>query len=161
MDIWGGFSNYFNRPAWQVKAANAYLDNKNLFPPTKYFNTQGRIYPDISLVAHNFLINTPSGYNTVDGTSASAPSMSAMIGILNNMRVSKGLSTLGPVGPLLYTMQNNCDTCFKDITVGSNNSSEFTNCKWGYSAAKGFDAVYGLGVPNFDEMYKYVNNINK
>ena len=156
----GGFSNYFNRPAWQVEAANTYLDNKKIFPPQKYFNNQGRIYPDISLVSHNFLINTPSGYSTVDGTSASAPSISAMIGILNNMRVSKGLSTLGPVGPLLYTMQNKCDTCFKDITIGSNNSSEFTTCKWGYSAAVGFDAVYGLGVPNFDEMYKYVNNIN-
>jgi hypothetical protein len=76
-----------------------------------------------------------------------------MISILNNMRVSNGKSTLGPVAAVLYSMAENCANCFKDIIDGSNNSTEFADCKWGYHGAKGYDAVYGLGVPNFKEIY--------
>lgn len=155
----GGFSSYFNRPSWQVNASLNYLNNTGIFPPEKYFNKEGRIYPDISLVAHNYFINTPDGYQNVDGTSASAPSISAMIAILNNLRLSKGQPSLGPVGPLLYNMAVNCKNCFKDISIGSNNSTEFGECEWGYQAVDGFDAVYGLGVPNFNEIYKYVDNL--
>ncbi len=120
----GGFSGFFNRPPWQINASDNYLNSSVEFPPHKFFNKNGRIYPDLSLVSHNYFINTPSGYTTIDGTSASAPSVSGMISILNNLRVSNKKSTLGPVGALLYTMQNECETCFKDITVGSNNSTE-------------------------------------
>ena len=155
----GGFSNFFNRPPWQVNASNHFLNISTNLPPNKLYNKNGRIYPDVSLVSHNYLINTPQGYSTVDGTSASAPSVSAMISILNNMRVSKGKSTLGPVAQLLYTMVDSCDDCFKDIEVGSNNSTEEADCEWGYHATKGFDAVYGLGVPNFKAIYNYVDKL--
>ena len=111
------------------------------------------------MVAHNYLIGGGDGYSTVDGTSARAPSISGMISILNNMRVSNGKSTLGPIAPVLYSMAENCATCFKDITEGSNNSTEFGECKWGYNAAQGYDAVYGLGVPNFQEIYHYLEKL--
>ena len=35
------------------------------------------------------------------------------------------------------------------------------DCKYGYTAANGFDAVYGLGLPNFDKMYEYVKAMNE
>ena len=38
-------------------------------------------------------------------------------------------------------------------------NKEITNCKYGYSATKGYDAVYGLGTPNFDKIYNYVKNM--
>ena len=155
----GGFSNYFNRPPWQINASISYLNSTANFPPENLFNTHGRIYPDISLVAHNYLISSSGSYSTVDGTSASGPSVSAMISILNNMRVSNGKSTLGPVAAVLYSMAENCANCFKDIIDGSNNSTEFVDCKWGYHGAKGYDAVYGLGVPNFKEIYNYIERI--
>ena len=155
----GGFSNYFNRPPWQVNASISYLNSSANFPPEDLFNTHGRVYPDISLVAHNYLIGNSGSYSTVDGTSASAPSISAMISILNNMRVSNGKSTLGPVAAVLYSMGESCPGCFKDIVDGSNNSTEFGGCKWGYHGAKGYDAVYGLGVPNFKAIYNYVENL--
>ena len=155
----GGFSNYFNRPWWQVNASDNYLKSSAVFPPNRLFNKLGRAYPDISAVSHNFLIRTGGMYTDVDGTSASAPSISGMISILNNLRVSQGKAVLGLVGPLLYTMAQNCSTCFKDIVKGSNNSTEFGECKYGYQATKGFDAVYGVGVPNFDEIYNFVANL--
>ena len=95
----------------------------------------------------------------VDGTSASSPAVSGMISILNNLRLSQNKSSLGLVAPLLYDIYTKCSTCFKDIIEGSNNSTEQSNCKYGYTATHGFDAVYGLGLPNFDEIYLYVKNM--
>ena len=155
----GGFSNYFHRPPWQVNASKHYLQTSTLLPPKQYFNQTGRIYPDISLVSHNYLIKTDGSYGSVDGTSASSPSVSGMISILNNLRVSNNKTTLGPVAPLLYHMYTDCSDCFKDIIEGSNNSTEEASCKYGYHAIKGYDAVYGLGVPNFDTIYHYVKNM--
>ena len=56
-------------------------------------------------------------------------------------------------------MIKKCNNCFNDILVGSNNSSEMTNCKYGYLATKGYDAVYGLGTPNFNNIYNYVKDM--
>jgi len=156
----GGFSNYFNRPPWQVDIVSTYLNSSVPFPPSKFFNNQGRAYPDISLVAHNYLIRTDGEYSTVDGTSASSPVMSGLVSILNNLRLSQGKPVLGPIAPLLYDMYQKCDDCFNDITVGSNNSTEMENCKYGYFATKGYDAVYGLGTPNFGNIYNYVKNMD-
>ena len=152
----GGFSNFFMRPWWQTNVTRVYLNSSVSFPPDKFFNRQGRVYPDVSLVSHNFIIRTSGEYGTVDGTSASAPSVSGMVSILNNNRVSNGKSTLGPLGPLLYHIYENCPDCFNDILIGSNNSTEESECKWGYTATKGFDAVYGLGTPNFNKIYDFV-----
>ena len=155
----GGFSNFFNRPWWQENVSNVYLHSNVTFPPMKYFNSMGRIYPDISLVSHNYLIMAGGNYMAVDGTSASSPSVSSMISLLNGLRASQNRSSLGLVSPLLYDMYQNCKGCFKDIVKGSNNSTEASNCKYGYTATTGFDAVYGLGLPNFDKIYKYVKNM--
>ena len=119
----------------------------------------GRVYPDVSVVSHNYIIRVTGEYMAVDGTSASCPSVSGMISRLNNLRLSQNRSTLGLVAPLLYDMANNCPLCFKDIVYGSNNATEYGDCEFGYTAAKGYDAVYGLGLPNFDEIYKYVKNM--
>ena len=156
----GGFSNYFERPWWQVNTSESYLHSKTKFPPKKLFNRKGRVYPDLSLIAHNFLINMGNFYGGVDGTSASSPSVSGMIGILNNLRLSQKKPSLGPVGPLLYQMYNECKDCFKDLVIGSNNSTEYGNCKYGYWATKGYDAVYGLGLPNFDKIYHYIEKMS-
>ena len=155
----GGFSNFFNRPWWQEEASNKYLNSNVSFPPGKYFNKLGRAYPDIALAAHNYIIRVSGEYMAVDGTSASSPSVSGMISILNDLRVSQNKPTLGLVAPLLYDIYSKCASCFKDLLVGSNNSTEDTDCKYGYAATSGYDAVYGLGVPNFDEIYNYVKTM--
>ena len=155
----GGFSNYFNRPPWQSNVVEKYLNSGVNLPPNKFFNKNGRAYPDISLVAHNYLIRASGQYSTVDGTSASSPVMSGLVSILNNLRVSQGKPVLGPIAPLLYSIYEKCDNCFNDIMVGSNNSTEMENCRYGYSATKGYDAVYGLGTPDFGNIYNYVRDM--
>ena len=155
----GGFSNFFNKPWWQENVSNKYLTSNVSFPPARYFNKIGRVYPDLALASHNYIIRVSGYYMAVDGTSASSPAVSGMISILNNLRLSQNKSTVGLVAPLLYDIFNNCPLCFKDIVTGSNNSTEESNCKYGYTATKGFDAVYGMGLPNFDEIYNYIKNM--
>jgi len=55
----GGFSNLFSRPDYQNRAVNSFMtlaQASNKLPPPEYFNTNGRGYPDVSAMAHNFLI---------------------------------------------------------------------------------------------------------
>jgi subtilase family serine protease len=155
----GGISNYFERPYWQVNASEEYLNSNISKPPEKYYNKHGRIYPDISLVAHNYLIYMNGESMSVDGTSASSPVFSGMVSRLNGLRIKQGKPVLGALGPLLYNMHRDCKRCFYDVVEGSNNSTENTNCPLGYTAGKGFDPVYGLGLPNFGEMYNYLENM--
>jgi len=155
----GGFSHFFNRPWWQENATNSYLNSSAKLPPSAYFNRMGRAYPDVSVVSHNFLIRLMGRYTSVDGTSASCPSFSGMVSRLNDLRSSLHQSSLGPIGPLLYQMAEECPRCFDDITEGSNNSTEEADCKYGYEATEGYDPVYGLGLPNFGYMYEYVRNL--
>ena len=155
----GGFSNFFERPWWQVNFVDNYLNKSKSLPPAQFFNKFGRAYPDVALVAHNYLVEVGGSTNIVDGTSASAPSFSGMIAKLNNIRLANGKGPLGAIGPLLYQMANECPNCFIDITTGSNNSTEYGNCKYGYTAGKGFDPVYGLGLPNYGEIEYYIKQI--
>ena len=129
------------------------------FPPSKYFNSVRRVYPDIALVSHNYIVQVSGNYMALDRTSASSPAVSGMVSILNNLRLSQNKPTIGLVGPLLYDMYAKCPLCFKDVAEGSNNSTEQTDCKYGYNTAKGFDAVYGLGLPKFDAIFSYVKNM--
>jgi len=58
-EVWsdggGGFSDFFSRPAYQDAAVQAYL-NSGKAPPTKYFNTSGRAYPDVSAFSVGYVI---------------------------------------------------------------------------------------------------------
>lgn len=150
----GGFSNYFEMPWWQYTAVQQYL-NGSTVKPHAYFNQEGRAYPDVSLVAHNYMVWIGGYSSGVDGTSASSPAFSAMVTLLNNLRASQGRGSVGMIGPLLY----NCTSCFTDITVGHSNSTEEGDCQYGYNAGVGYDPVYGLGTPNFGLLYEYVRDL--
>ena len=79
-----------------------------------------------------------------------------MISRLNSLRLSQGKKPLGALGPLLYKIAKECNKCFLDITIGSNNSTEDGNCKYGYSASKGYDPVYGIGLPNYGMIENFI-----
>lgn len=142
----GGFSNYFSRPAYQAEAVNNYLTNSSVNLPTaSKWNSTGRGYPDVSSLANDFVIvidykPTPG----IGGTSCAAPTFSAIVALLNDLRLSKGLASLGFLNPFLY--QN--PDAFNDITEGSNPGCG-TN---GFPATTGWDASSGLGSALFDKL---------
>ena len=63
----------------------------------------GRGYPDISAIADTLLVELQSGVPFLAaGTSASAPELGGLFGLINADRLSRGLPFLGFLNPLLY-----------------------------------------------------------
>lgn len=139
----GGFSNVFPMPDYQKETVQNYLQNKK-HPKVTFFNENGRAYPDVSAFATGFTIYVDGMVITVGGTSCSAPTTAGVISLLNDVRLNKGMSTLGFLNPLLYKLQGQG---FVDITEGQN-YGENIFCD-GFDAVKGWDPASGWGSPNF------------
>ncbi|CAK5262509.1 unnamed protein product [Mycena citricolor] len=145
----GGFSDYFERPAYQHKAVERYLHK---LPPKTYeglFNRGGRGIPDVSAQSHKFSIYWQGSPITIGGTSASAPTFAGIVALLNDARLARGRPALGFLNPLLYKRGVHA---LNDIVEGRN-----PGCgTGGFNATEGWDPVTGLGTPNFRELLKVV-----
>jgi tripeptidyl-peptidase-1 len=144
----GGFSNYWPQPSWQKDAVNKYLKQSGL--PTSGYNVSGRAYPDISAQATNFCV-TPGGCG-VAGTSCASPTAAAIFSLLNDVRLQNGQSTLGFLNPLIYSNS----AAFNDITTGSSSCGLFGK---GWPAKEGWDAVTGVGTPDYAKLAKIVTEL--
>ncbi|MGO9008928.1 MAG: protease pro-enzyme activation domain-containing protein [Bryobacteraceae bacterium] len=144
----GGASVYFTQPPWQ--------SNLGL--------TDGmRHVPDLSLPASNdhdpFYIyssdtsNGPKGGQLVGGTSCAAPTMAAVVALLNQYLVSSGSvkqAGLGNINPTLYKLAQTQSNAFHDILSGGNivpcaDSPDCINGSLGWAAGPGYDSASGLG----------------
>ena len=65
--------------------------------------------------------------------------------LLNDARAAAGKAPMGFLNPWLYSLAGT--DAFTDITSGANVDGGCNDR--GYSAAAGWDAVTGLGTPNF------------
>ena len=139
----GGPSAIYPKPAWQTGPG---VPNDN-----------ARDTPDIALTAagHDayFIVYNKVNYITY-GTSASAPSMSGIIAILNQYQVSKGFQRrpgLGNINPQLYRLAQAAPTAFHDIVDGDNivpcvqGSPGCLTGSFGNRAGPGYDMATGLG----------------
>lgn len=105
----GGLSQYYKAQPWQTAAIG--LINAGGYG---LVGTQ-RAVPDISMLANSntgavtynsYWPGTPvtDYWGTVGGTSVACPLFSAIVALANQARTSQGLSTVGLVTSLLYTM---------------------------------------------------------
>merc|ERR1712099_6547 len=119
---------------------------------SKKYASGGRATPDVSLLGEQFAVEDNGRVMAVGGTSASTPSWGAIISLLNEacLSASGGSKTLGFVNPLFYSNPD----AFSDITMGNNAIGE--NEGNGWKATKGWDAVTGLGSPNFIKLQTIV-----
>lgn len=81
----------------------------------------------------------------LDGTSASCPTTSSIISLVNDALIGAGKKPLGFLNPFLYSRGF---AALNDITSGSAigcNSS-------GFPAERGWDPVTGLGTPRFKDL---------
>lgn len=143
----GGFSNYWPRPAFQEKAVAGYLAQGSSlpdFPDASLFNHTGAGIPDVSAQAEDVEIIIHGRKGGVAGTSCAAPIFSGVVALLNELRISKGKSSLGFLNQIIYANPD----AFNDITSGSNPGC---NTK-GFPAAKGWDPVTGFGSPNYEKL---------
>ena len=100
------------------------------------------------------------------GTSAAAPTVAGIVGLLNDARLRAGKPVLGFLNPLLYSKGYKA---LNDITGGSsygctgidpqsdqavNGSLVIKGAHW--NATVGWDPVTGLGTPNFQQLKSLV-----
>jgi len=149
----GGFSNDFSRPTWQAKQVDDYLQQPNL--PTKYFNGTGRGLPDLSAPADEVMIVIHGSISPIGGTSCASPMVAGLFSMINGARLQAGKSSVGFINPAIYQLSSENAAAFHDITEGSNPDG----CCPGFPATKGWDAVTGLGTPNFGELLSYFTKL--
>ncbi|GIJ91954.1 tripeptidyl-peptidase sed1 [Aspergillus pseudoviridinutans] len=153
----GGFSNIYQRADYQQQAVDDYfsradpgypyyesVDNSSFAANGGIYNRIGRAYPDVAAIGDNVVIFNKGLPTRIGGTSAAAPVFASILTRINEERLAVGKSTVGFVNPVLYAHPE----VFNDITQGSN-----PGCgTQGFSAAKGWDPVTGLGTPNYPAM---------
>ncbi|KAL2127627.1 hypothetical protein VTI74DRAFT_10392 [Chaetomium olivicolor] len=144
----GGFSEVFERPAWQKEAVRPYLERLKAANDSRLglFNHGGRAMPDISAIGSGFQIVMGGDIGGVLGTSASTPVVAAMVALVNDARMRAGKPSLGWLSPLLYEAR--VKRVLRDVTVGESRGCRFPDgtSSPGWSAAEGYDCVTGLGV---------------
>jgi tripeptidyl-peptidase-1 len=152
----GGFANTQKMPDYQAAFVANYIAGTTL-PPYNTFNVSGRAYPDYSAVGHNLLTAVGGYFYPVDGTSASAPIFAGIVSLLNEIRAKHGMPPMGFINPLFYNIASRNPSAFNDVVLGQNKCSDYTFdgipalcCPQAYIAETGWDAVTGLGSPNFN-----------
>lgn len=158
----GGFGNYSYSPAYQNATVAAYVAKQaslHQLPPDSMFNRRGRGYPDVSALGHNLRMIVGGKETPVGGTSASGPLFAGLLTLINDKLLHSGKRSLGLINPILYANPS----MFTDISIPTDNSpGDFQPpsspypifCPHGFHVAEGWDAVSGLGAPNFPVMEK-------
>jgi tripeptidyl-peptidase-1 len=158
----GGFSDIFPRPLYQELAVSTYLATQ--LAPGKWkglYNPAGRGFPDVAAQGVYYHVFSGNKDVRVSGTSASAPMFSALVSLLNNARLAKGLPPLGFLNPWLYSVGW---AGLTDIVHGgSSGCTAHDNgpppapptpyvpyASW--NATPGWDPVTGLGTPLLDKL---------
>jgi len=139
----GGFSYRWPVPAWQKAAVESFLAGEHL-PDRSLFSHSGRGFPDISAQAVNYMVVAFGLPQPVAGTSCASPTVAGILSLVNDLRLGSGKSPLGFVNPLLYKNP----AALNDVTSGCNPGCE----NKGFCAVPGWDAVTGLGTPNFAKL---------
>ncbi|KAK3936793.1 tripeptidyl-peptidase [Diplogelasinospora grovesii] len=147
----GGFSIYHSQPSYQSAAVQSYLKSiGNTY--SAYFNASGRGIPDVAAQGASFMVIDKGYSSLLSGTSASCPTFSGIVALLNAARKAKGEPPLGFLNPWLY----NNTAAFTDITTGygggCSGNPTFGRNGARFNATAGWDPVTGLGTPKFDKL---------
>lgn len=160
----GGVSTIFPVPSWQNVTGVPSGTTMRLVPDISVSaspNHDGYLIctEDTSLVTTGqcttgFRDGTGGNLGVIGGTSAAAPTFTAILALINQyLEAAPGLG-LAPVNPALYGFATTNSTVFHDITTGNNIvpcAEGSTGCpttapfQYGFSAGTGYDAVTGLG----------------
>ncbi|KAK9417389.1 putative Peptidase S53 domain-containing protein [Seiridium unicorne] len=150
----GGFSNVFPVPDYQAAAVQTYYDtakptyayytNGSYETSTGVYNRDGRGIPDVAANGDNIAVYVKGRLGTEGGTSAASPIFAAVVTRINEERLAAGKSPVGFVNPTLYENPG----VLNDIVTGNNPGCGTK----GFSCAKGWDPVTGLGTPNYPKM---------
>ena len=74
-------------------------------------------YPDVAAQGDNYKVFLRGNVTSIGGTSASSPTFTAIVALLNDARLNAGLPPLGFLNPFLYSKGF---AGLNDITIGNN-----------------------------------------
>ena len=148
----GGFSWHFDIPSYQQVAVKSYLTSETDLPSDHFYNPKGRGTPDVSALGWNFAVLVSGKTQSVGGTSAAAPTFSAVVSLLNEHQLSQGKKTLGFLNQWIYQSAHQNPNTFFDVTQGNNHHG----CcgLTGFNCRAGWDPATGVGTPNYPELIK-------
>lgn len=151
----GGFSNVFETPSWQSNFTSLFVTTtgpaSGSMPDSSLFNASGRGFPDISAQAVNFPVWVDhTELPTVGGTSCASPTSGGVFGLLNDARIAAGKSSLGFLNPMLYANPDALNDCTSGLQNGCSATVK------GFPAVDGWDAVTGLGSPDYTALLDVV-----
>ena len=156
----GGASIFYSKPSWQTGTGVPAGGMRDV--------------PDISLSAspdHDPYVvcstdmaptscttgfrDSSSNFTAVGGTSAAAPTFSAILAVINQYMGNTPPNGLAPVNPTLYSVAASAPAAFNDVTTDNNivpctpGSPDCPSSgQFGFSAGTGYDQVTGLGSVN-------------
>jgi tripeptidyl-peptidase-1 len=143
----GGFSNYFDAPAFQANAIAAFKKTRGL-PKASFWSHTGAGFPDVAAQALGFDSCTDNFFYPISGTSCACPSAAGIFALLNQARLDAGKARLGFLNPLIYSLgDKGVHGAFNDIANGGTNDR--CGSGGGFPAVAGWDAVTGWGTLNY------------
>ena len=96
------------------------------------------------------------------GTSASAPEFSGLISLINDRRLSAGLSPLGFLNTRLYQLAaSHQSEAFYTMATGTSACTSAGTCcptSTSFPAAEAWDPITGLGSPLWPGLLKYLSS---
>ena len=95
--------------------------------------------------ADDYMIVTNGEWKPVSGTSASNPVFASIITLINSERMHTGKGPVGFINPVLYSNPD----MLNDVVTGANQGCGVDQA---FRATRGWDAVTGLGSPNYERM---------
>ena len=135
----GGVSKVFARPWYQNGVTTATM----------------RVVPDFAFLAAvqpGWPVMLNGQMESIGGTSGSSPFAMAQLALLSAQERLAGRPPVGFVNPWIYQLYQQDPRAFFDVTSGNNDLNGVGCC----AAAKGFDEVSGLGVPNLLELARHL-----
>ncbi|KAF2405189.1 subtilisin-like protein [Trichodelitschia bisporula] len=158
----GGFSERWPRPWYQETAVENYLAQLGS-QWAGLFNPYGRAIPDISAQGKQFRVVDSLAVTSISGTSASAPTVAGLVGLINAARIEAGQAPLGMMNPWLYLegfraltdiVHGGSTGCLGTVDGLSENISASFVPFASWNATKGWDPVTGLGTPRFHDLVR-------
>lgn len=156
----GGFSEIWNRPAYQDTAVSSYLSKlgdqwKGLYNPS------GRGFPDVAAQGKYFRVVDKGTVQSIGGTSASAPVFASIIAMLNNQRAAAGQPALGFLNPWIYSRgYKGLNDIVEGGSTGCDGYSDYSGLETpvvpyaSWNATEGWDPVTGFGTPDYQKLLK-------
>ncbi len=159
----GGASAFFSKPTWQT-GSGVPADGKRDVPDVSVnasADHDGYLVcseddgsGNIVATCTNGFRDSSSNLDVVGGTSAAAPTFTAILALINQYVGNAPPTGLAPVNPMLYKLAAGSPSPFHDVTAGNNivpcttSTPNCTSGTMGFSADVGYDQVTGLGSPN-------------